>query len=64
MTLILRGECDKNTWAVHPLWFHYLMRVHVNKAEALGSWGLRFDQADISFIQIGKGVQGLQDGIH
>lgn len=40
------------------------MRVHVDKAEALGSWRLRFDQPDISFIQVGEGVQGLEDGVH
>lgn len=49
---------------MHLQRFGYLVRVHVDKAEALGSRRLRFDQTDISFIQIGEGVQGLEDGIH
>lgn len=41
-----------------------LVRIHVDKTEALGSRRLGFDQTDISFIQVGERVQGLEDGVH
>lgn len=34
----------------------YLMRVHVDKAEAFGSVGLAADQSDIPLVQVGIGV--------
>lgn len=40
------------------------MGVHVHKAEALGSWCFALDQANISFIQICKRIQGLQNRLN
>lgn len=43
--------------------FRYLVGVHVHEAEALGSGGFALDQANVSFIQICKRIQSLQDGL-
>lgn len=41
-----------------------LMGVHVHEAEALRSWRFALDQANISFIQICKRIQGLQNRLN
>lgn len=42
----------------------YLVGVHVHEAEALGPWRFALNQTNISFIQICKRVQGLQDRLN
>ena len=42
----------------------YLVGVHVHEAETFGAWGFALDQTDVLLIQIGKGIQALQDGLH
>ena len=42
----------------------YLMRVHVYKAEAFASGRFATDQSDVPLIQVGIGIQCLQNHLN